>query len=300
MNPKSTPEAEFEYVRAEPCDWRAAAQVWFGPEVTSQQVETFLQTTKHDPTLAHGWWVARRGKEVAAVQLVLPQAGAMAVCWPPVCRAGDQAHCVPLWQAARTALHEHGSRLIQCLVPVQDSLAEALMTALGFERITELITMQCTREAIEAACARAETAVELQPVTDNLQSEFELALGASYTESRDVPEMEQYQKWEDVLAGYATPPSRCWVLRDGEKGIAGVLVLTQDDRVGQLNYLGIVPAARRRGLARAIVAWALVYFRHHDARQVLVRLDARNEPARQLYTGCGFVESHRDVLLVSR
>jgi GNAT superfamily N-acetyltransferase len=302
MSPRSTPDAGYDYGRACPRDWQAAAQVWFGSDASPQQIESFLETNRHDKTLAQGWWVARRDHEIAAVQLVVPQAGAMAVCWPPTCRAGQQHHFAPLWKAIHRTLHNDGVHLFQCLVPVNDAMSECLMGALGFDRITELVTMRCRREAVEAARKRMDEPlpVALEPVLGESEPAFAETLFATYAGSLDAPEMDQYQNREDTLTGYAAPSSRRWLLRDTAGLQAGTLVLTEQDRIGQMNYLGIVPEARRKGLAQTAVAWALAYFSSHDVRHILVRLDARNEPALRLYAGCGFVETSRDVLFLSR
>lgn len=299
MNPRSRPDCGYSYTRACPKDWRAAAQVWFGPSATPHQIDTYLQTTQHDETLARGWWVARRGDDVAAVQLVLSQPGALAVCWPPTCRAGQQHHFAPLWSAARQALCEQGVHLFQCLVPVNDLMSESLMAALGFQRITELITMRYRHDARRFEGGSGDS-VKVTPVGATVEAAFEEALFETYADSRDAPEMDAFQRREDILAGYAAPPSSRWILSDEQGQYAGALVLTEQDHIGQLNYLGVVPRARRKGLARTVVSWTLSHFRSRDVGHVMVRLDARNEPALRLYERCGFLESHRDVLMVAR
>lgn len=301
MRPRSTVEPGYTYAPAGPRDWRAAAMVWFGPAATPQQIDSFLLTTRHDETLARGWWVARRGDEVLAVQLVLPQAGAMAVCWPPTCKPGQQHQFTALWAAVRAAMRRRGVSLFQCLVPDNDLLSESLMTALGFRRITHLIAMRYRHDARRCAVREPLLRENVTPVAVDreMESAFEETLFATYAESWDAPEMDEYQRREDILAGYAAPHCRRWLLRDEPGRDVGALVLTEQDHVGQLNYLGVVPQARRRGVARAAVEWSLGYFCQHDVAHVMVRLDARNEPALRLYERSGFVESHRDVLFLA-
>jgi len=49
-----------------------------------------------------------------------------------------------------------------------------------------------------------------------------------------------------------------------------------------------VPAARRRGYASELMRLALIEAKAADAGYVSVAVDARNEPARELYRRLGF------------
>jgi GNAT superfamily N-acetyltransferase len=63
------------------------------------------------------------------------------------------------------------------------------------------------------------------------------------------------------------------------------------------GWLGItsmltVPAARRRGLAAAVLATLLAWGRAHGCERALLQVESTNEPARALYAAFGFAEQH--------
>lgn len=68
-------------------------------------------------------------------------------------------------------------------------------------------------------------------------------------------------------------------------GWAGVRVL---DEEAEILTVGVVPHARRQGLARALVADLLEHARVRGARDVYLEVRADNPAARHLYESAGF------------
>jgi ribosomal protein S18 acetylase RimI-like enzyme len=62
--------------------------------------------------------------------------------------------------------------------------------------------------------------------------------------------------------------------------------------VWEVVYLGLTPAARGRGLGRAVLQQALALARIHVPRLELA-VDCRNTPATRLYHSTGFVARDR-------
>jgi ribosomal protein S18 acetylase RimI-like enzyme len=66
----------------------------------------------------------------------------------------------------------------------------------------------------------------------------------------------------------------------------------------ELSYVGVAPAARRRGHGRALVRKAIAEAHSAGADTLTVSVDARNAPALDLYESLGFAEfDRRDVYL---
>jgi ribosomal protein S18 acetylase RimI-like enzyme len=63
--------------------------------------------------------------------------------------------------------------------------------------------------------------------------------------------------------------------------------------VAELAYLGLVPAARGRGLGRPLVRFALGRAEAAAAEWVTLSADVRNDPALKLYRAHGFREYDR-------
>ena len=58
----------------------------------------------------------------------------------------------------------------------------------------------------------------------------------------------------------------------------------------EILTVGVVPAARRRGIARELIAALLDTARARGARTAYLEVRIDNHPARTLYTSEGFVE----------
>ena len=62
--------------------------------------------------------------------------------------------------------------------------------------------------------------------------------------------------------------------------------------LGNLDLIGVHPAARRQGTGRALVQAALDYFATQAVERVQVVTQGRNYPSQRLYQRCGFVTKH--------
>jgi ribosomal-protein-alanine acetyltransferase len=70
-------------------------------------------------------------------------------------------------------------------------------------------------------------------------------------------------------------------------GWAGLLVLGDQ---AEILTVGVVPDARRRGIARRLVADLLEHARSRGAGEVFLEVRVDNEPARTLYRSEGFAD----------
>jgi mycothiol synthase len=60
---------------------------------------------------------------------------------------------------------------------------------------------------------------------------------------------------------------------------------------GQIDFIGVLPAWRRRGLGRALLRWGIAKVRADGARVVQLTVTALNENALELYRSEGFVQA---------
>lgn len=93
------------------------------------------------------------------------------------------------------------------------------------------------------------------------------------------------------LAGHFTAPEEghAWLLADDEQG-AAYLAPEAGPGVWNLLFLGVLPRARRRGTARALVAEIERRLKARDARMLLIdtSTDAPMAAARALYEALGY------------
>jgi ribosomal-protein-alanine N-acetyltransferase len=115
------------------------------------------------------------------------------------------------------------------------------------------------------------------------------------------------EAWEAAfLYGLLQDPGVRAVIDDAGDGFA--VVRTAADEA-EILTLAVTAAARRRGLARALLAASVEAVRKDGARRLFLEVAARNAAARGLYASAGFAEIARrpryygdgdDALVLSR
>jgi len=75
--------------------------------------------------------------------------------------------------------------------------------------------------------------------------------------------------------------------------VTGYAVLSAVDDVAELQRIGVLPAARRAGIASALVADVVVRARAAGAARLLLEVREGNAPALALYARAGFAEIAR-------
>ena len=123
---------------------------------------------------------------------------------------------------------------------------------------------------------------------------FLRALTASYKDSQDCAELSGHREPEDLLTGpCAGGPSRpaLWQLLQLEGQDAGCLLLREQPEAAQceIAYLGLAPQFRGRGLGYLVTQHALQQARELGYPRLILAVDAKNEPAQQLYARMGFI-----------
>ncbi len=126
------------------------------------------------------------------------------------------------------------------------------------------------------------------------EEEFRAVLQATYEGSLDMPELDGARGLDDILEGHRAAglflPERWQLGRiPGEPDAAAVLLMAEVPArdAWEVIYLGLTPAARGRGLGRAVLRHALDLARAHTPRLELA-VDLRNAPAVRLYRATGF------------
>jgi ribosomal-protein-alanine N-acetyltransferase len=95
-------------------------------------------------------------------------------------------------------------------------------------------------------------------------------------------------------AALADEGTRVFVLRaPGAGGISAFCVLARAADEVEVHDVAVAPEARRRGLARALLAHALRDAARSGARVAFLEVRASNVAARALYACLGFVETGR-------
>jgi N-acetylglutamate synthase len=124
----------------------------------------------------------------------------------------------------------------------------------------------------------------------------------------ELPSRPSEEWWRLAVGGPPTPaqervlagaPDTAFVLLRGPDGavLGQVRAAVVADHV-HVSMLGVVPAARRRGHATALLAAAGAWGEQRGARWAVLQVALQNDGARALYDRLGYVEHHRYRYLV--
>ena len=289
-------------------EWPAAGRILFAAAPDpGRATARFLELIAAEDVDPAGVFVARGPGGPAGAMLAQRFAGRQGAVWPPAVPAGPERAAVEdaLTAAALAWLRAGGAKVAQAILHPGEPGIPALERA-GFARVTELSFL--ARDVSPAdqhpdQPAAADPSVTIEPYSAATAGAFAAVLMASYVGTLDCPELNGTRSDDEIVAGYrdASPSStREWYLaaRGGEP--AGVLLLSAPARgAWGLTYLGLAPAARGRGLGRALTRFAVGRAAAGGAAGLTLNVDVRNVPARRLYAGAGFAEyDRRDVYLV--
>lgn len=99
---------------------------------------------------------------------------------------------------------------------------------------------------------------------------------------------------ESYLDELADTELRCYLVAESADGVllgsGGLMTIGE---TAQIVTVGVLPAARRRGLGRTLVRALIAEARRRGASEVLLEVREDNEAARRLYEGEGFTNLGR-------
>ncbi len=263
-----------------------------------------------------GLWVVRiRSGRIVGAMMTQALAGKVAAVWPPEVRPSWRRAplAAALVKAALESLSDRGYRLAQAALDESAGPQAARDLARGgMPHITELLYLERKTAAPlpwseserghdrREAPATAAPDFTWRPYTPAIADEFRAALQATYEGSLDMPELEGTRSLEDILTGHQAAglfvPAR-WQLGilPGEPDSGAVLLLNEAPgrEAWEVIYLGLTPAARGRGLGRAVIRHALALAGRAGAPVLELAVDLRNTPAVRLYRQTGFTPRDR-------
>ena len=250
----------------------------------------------------HSILVARQAGRLAGAMVYVPLKGATCLFWPPQATPDTSAAVVDsLVRHALASLQADGTKIAQVILPAAELPIAAPLLRGGFQHVTQL---QFLRHRGPSAPPRR-LAVELsfESYQPGNQLLFHKTLERTYEGTLDIPELNGRRSIEEVIAGHQgqgkfRPEFWCLAVREGRPVGVVMLADSSDGHAWEMSYLGVVPEARGLGIGWALAHRGLDQAFQAGASQLLVAVDARNRPARQLYEKMGFVlVDEREVLL---
>lgn len=276
------------------------------PPGESPEAEAFLdgllQASDDGALNLAGLHVAGESPRLDGVLLAMHQAGRTIAAWPP--RVADEAKgerrriVALLLDALAQFARDQDARLTYTLLKREDRWLRPSLDAAGFQRLTALRLGRCRfppgilPEHSSSPPGR-EDGVVIRPFDARDRGPVRRLLEQTYVGSLDCPEMAGLRTIDEIDEGLKAASQEVaggWQVAWRNNEAVGVVVLgtTAEPLTDELSYLGVVPDARRQGIGRRLLRSALHLARHRNAQVVMIAVDARNEPALQLYRSEGF------------
>jgi mycothiol synthase len=275
-------------------DWGAAFRLIFQylpPEEREHRCANALHLLSRGELNPQGLFIVRGETGLRGALLCLPVPGCTALLWPPgVVKDRTPELQDALLRDARVWLSRRGVKLVQTLLAPEESFLADPLLRNGFSAVTRLWYM---RHPLNLPVHFLNTPARLDYQTYDGNSLFEQTLLRTYEGTLDCPEVNGVRSIDEVLEGHraqgAHEPERWWLVRNGS-GPVGILMMTEMPENGdwEVAYMGVVPEARRHGFGREMLLYALCEARAADAPSVTLSVDARNQPAWNLYRSLGF------------
>lgn len=200
----------------------------------------------------------------------------------------------------REPLHrskQYGVKVCQVIGPNPMSTWGVILREAGLSHLTDLIYLTSQPKSANTESPLPRTSFRWDSFSQGVEKLFGEAIALSYLDSQDCPELIDARSAEEALRAHRCvgefDPALWFVLSHGQRPL-GILLMCKMRRepVIEIVYMGVSQPARGRGVADVLMAKAREVASHKKANLILA-VDARNEPARKLYGRWNFVEVAR-------
>lgn len=191
---------------------------------------------------------------------------------------------------------------IQAVIPIADAHAMSLVQAAGFERLATVQHVWLDLSPAKSATVRAagDSAAPAPlgklrwiPATSVARKRMEDLIEATFEDTLDCPALNTVRGKAESLDGFLDGLRFRDVMRwqlltlDGE--IVGCVLMSEHaERLAELVYMGLIPAARGQKLGNELLRHALRLSSDMQARTLVAAVDTNNAPALRIYLEFGF------------
>lgn len=246
---------------------------------------------------------ARRGERRVGViwGQVLP--GRNANIWPAFLEPGEpESTCDLLQSALDERLANAGLAMAQAMLPLSAEPSASCLRRNGYVNVVNLLYLVIDADRIPQE--QPKFTLQFQPFHEDAARLVPL-LDATYVGTQDAPDLNGVRDTMDVIEGYKATgrfdPRRWWFVQYQGNDV-GCLILAEhpDLKISELIYMGLVPEARGKGLAKEMVRFAQWQAKQIGSQSLLVSVDSANAPAVSVYSRCGFSEIDRRQVWIKR
>lgn len=275
-------------------DWAPAFRLIFQhlpPAERERRCANALHLLQRGDLDPHGLFVLRGASGLRGALVCQAVPGRGALFWPPGIAGATSARDEDALIVHAVAwLRQHGAKLAQTLLDPEEARLAAPLERHGFAAVTRLWYMRHDLQ-VPLDCLDIPARLDYQAFDNG--ATFRRTLARTYEQTHDCPEINGVRDIDEVLEGHRAQgvfdPARWWLVLDGSSPV-GVLLMTEmpESSAWEVAYMGIVPEFRRRGFGKEILLKALCEARAAEVPTVTLSVDARNQPAWNLYRRLGF------------
>lgn len=255
-------------------------------------------------------WIAISADRVIAVLLQTFQPGKVAFVWPVVVQQDQSAETAEsaadsLLQSASRSADAAGIHYSQLVLEPFDQVSLPRLTRNGFRHLSELLLLQ--RSLRSGTVVPDYQTLKLEPFTEDQIERLARLLELTFQQSLDCPEVASWRTGRDAVTRHLTSSpcsDRHWFFardeKDEKRGDVGVLLLVGERGAPEweIDYFGVVPAARGQRIGKQLVSAAIRIAAADGASRVAAVVDSRNHYAITVYDECQFeVESRRQAVI---
>jgi len=274
-----------------------------GP-ASDEQVLDFLSFALDRGMDVNAAWIAEVGGKIEWALLPVVSPGKTMLLFTPTRLPRRELRGVVA--GCSDAVNQHYARrgvlLSQLLIEPSETALLTAYAGCGYTRLAELYYLQASIRGNEPMPGLP-PGWEVSTYSPENHAVFGATIFDSYEGSKDCPSLNGARDVQDVMAGHKAAgdfDARLWFLLRENGQPLGTLLLNRSagNTSVELVYLGIIPAARGRGVGDFLMQWALAVSGLEDRRHLSLAVDSQNNPALRLYYRHGLMRIGSRVAMV--
>lgn len=278
-----------------PADERTAAKSLERIFGGVREVDSHLRVRSRlvDEMPRNGLLEARRSDRVVGAILSIAQPGKKGLVWPP--RVDEKEPPETADRLLKAAAQQMASAKLSLACAVLASPSDEddrRLRAQGYDIVTNVLYLVCDDRAFPPG--RPESPLDFEPYgEESNHARLANIIEATYEGTQDCPQLSGEREVEDVLAEYRQTGEfrpEHWLLVRHRKVDVGCLIVAEHPEHGccELVYMGLALPARGHGWGKLIAQHAQWLTSRVGREQLVVAVDAANDPAISVYASVGF------------
>jgi len=256
----------------------------------------------HDPSRCRLWW-ARGLRRPRAAALTVRSPGGTAMVFHTPAASCDGVSLSRLLEELTDAVLAEGATFVQALVRPGEAADAAALAQAGHEFLAHLIYL---RRPLADPPDPPRADLTWRRFRPGDEKHLGRIIAETYVGSRDCPALLGLRPMDDVIAAHRSSgvyrPDWWWLPACGAEPVGCILVneVVAGSGAADVVYLGLRPAWRGRGFARAMIRHALRVVAGEGVADAHLAVDSANAPALRLYLDEGFSETDRKDVYIKR